>query len=179
MVKDAFVLQSLLPITELKKLQQLSLNLYLNNPNYNIGFGRHQWTNLPELFELQNLLVELAREEFCSETLVPAWNMLVAYEGIDAKLQKHKDDNACTYHIDLSIFQKQPWGIVVEDTEYILQENDALFLYGNDQEHWRNEFPNPDNNLVINALLFFVEPDHWLFTKGPEYIDTIRSYSKD
>jgi hypothetical protein len=49
-------------------------------------------------------------------------------------------------------------------------ENDGLFMYGNDQLHWREDFPNPDNNLVANAFFFFVEPDHWYFKHGEDYL---------
>jgi hypothetical protein len=44
--------------------------------------------------------------------------------------------------------------------------------YGNDQEHWREEFPDPQHNLVANAFFFYVEPDHWFFTEGPQFLYT-------
>ena len=33
--------------------------------------------------------------------------------------------------------------------------------------------PNSKNNVVCNAFFFFCEPDHWYFTKGPEYVKEI------
>ena len=39
MVKDAFILQNILPQNELKKIQKIALDLYINQPNYEIGFG--------------------------------------------------------------------------------------------------------------------------------------------
>lgn len=171
-IKKPFVIKNILPEEELKKLQKHAMSLWVNKPNYESGFGRHQWFGEPELNRIHEMLTEIAKEYFDSPTLKPSWCLMSTYEGKEAKLHKHKDDNACTYHIDMCVFQKEPWDILVEDTSYTLMENDALFMYGNDQEHWRNEFPNPETNLVCNAFFFFCEPDHWYFTEGPSYLNT-------
>lgn len=125
------------------------------------------------------MLTEFARDHFESEELKPSWCLMSIYEGKEAKLWKHKDDNACTYHINFCVFQKTPWELWVEGKPYLLEENDALMTYGNDQEHWREEFPDPDNNLVCNAFFFFCEPDHWYFTEGPDYLYTHIRANKD
>jgi hypothetical protein len=171
-IKEPFVVESILPEEELKNLQKHAMNLWATKPTYDHGFGRHQWFGEPELTRIHHMLTEIAREYFESPTLQPSWCLMSTYEGKEAKLWKHKDDNACTYHIDLCVFQKEPWDILVEDKSYTLMENDALFMYGNDQEHWRNEFPSPETNLVCNAFFFFCEPDHWYFTEGPNYLYT-------
>ena len=89
------------------------------------------------------------------------------------KLWKHKDDNACTYTVDYCLFQKTPWDLWVENKPYSLNENQALFMYGCDQEHWREDFPSPETNLTSYVFYFFCEPDHWYFTKGPSYLDRV------
>ena len=62
----------------------------------------------------------------------------------------------------------------------MLMENDALLMYGNEQEHWRESFPDPDHNMVCNIFLFYCKPDHWYFTEGPNYLYThIRADKKD
>ena len=63
---------------------------------------------------------------------------------------------------------------VVPNTFYPLQENEALFYYGNDQDHWRPEFPNPDSQNVALIFFHYVEPDHWYYVKGPDYQDVIK-----
>jgi hypothetical protein len=171
-IKEPFVVESILPEEELKNLQKHAMNLWATKPTYDHNFGRHQWFGEPELTRIHHMLTEIAREYFESPTLQPSWCLMSTYEGKEAKLWKHKDDNACTYHIDLCVFQKEPWDILVEDKPYTLMENDALFMYGNDQEHWREEFPSPETNLVCNAFFFFCEPDHWYFTEGPDYLYT-------
>jgi hypothetical protein len=173
-ILEPFILSSIFPPEDLKKIQQYAMKMWSTQPNYDKSFGRHQWANTEELKVFHNQLLNLAREEFKSNTLLPSWNLLSIYEGTEAKLWKHKDDNACTYHIDFCVFQKEPWDLWVEfngeSKPYKLMENDGLFMYGNDQLHWREDFPNPDNNLVANAFFFFVEPDHWYFKHGEDYL---------
>ena len=182
-IKEPFIVNSILPEEELKSLQKHAMNLWANKPTYDESFGRHQWFGEPELSRVHNLLTEVAREYFGSPTLIPSWCLMSTYEGDSAKLWKHKDDNACTYHIDLCVFQKTPWDLWVEYNgkakAYTLNENDGLLMYGNDQEHWREEFPDKDNNLVCNAFFFFCEPDHWYFKEGPQYLYSNIRANKD
>lgn len=183
-IKDPFIIKDILSKEDLASIQKHAMNLWVHNPAYEPGFGRHQYFGNEEVNRIHNLLTDVARKHFESETLMPSWALMSIYEGDQAKLHKHKDDNACTYHIDLCVFQKTPWDLWVEYNDenkpYTLMENDALFMYGNDQLHWREKFPNPETNLVCNAFFFFCEPDHWYFTEGPEYLEThIRANKKE
>jgi len=180
-MKRPYLIKNVLSKEELNNLQSYAMRLWANDKStHNEDFGRHAWNvwgdNIPpKLKTLQNLhesLLPLAKKEFESETLKPSWAVLSIYEGEKARLWKHKDDNACTYHIKLTIFHKTPWDFFVEGERFSPEENDAVISYGNDQEHWREDFPNPHNNLVVNAFLFYCEPDHWYFTKGPNYLFT-------
>lgn len=175
------MLKTVLPEEEHKNLQNLAMLLWsTDKTTYNAGFGRHQWTiwdethpeHVEPLRRYHEMLLPLAREEFESKTLVPSWCLISIYEGKEAKLWKHKDDNACTYHINYTIFHKTPWDFYVEGEKFSPKENDAIMSYGNDQEHWREDFPNPENNLVANAFFFYTEPDHWFFKHGPQYLYT-------
>jgi hypothetical protein len=138
---------------------------------YCIGDG-----GLPILGELADKLTETAREIFNSETLLPTYTLFAHYEGQDPEpsLYKHKDDNACTYTLDMCVYQNEPWDLFVEDKAYTLYKNQALAYYGNDQMHWREKFPNPETNHVAMIFFHFAEPDHWWFTKGVEYLQVVR-----
>ena len=174
-VKPPFVLKNMLDKDTLRSLQRYALSLWIKSEpeNYSEGFGRYQFNDTPILKDVHNSLTEIARKEFGSSTLQPSWVLLSIYEGEKAKLWKHKDDNACTYHIDLCLFQKTPWALWVEGEPYTLLENEGLFMYGNEQEHWREAFPDPENNLVANIFFFFCEPDHWFFTQGPRFLEEV------
>jgi hypothetical protein len=128
--------------------------------------------SLPILKELANKLVPFAREIFKSNGLMPTYTLFSHYEG-NPSLFKHKDDNACTYTLDMCLYQSKPWGLFVDNKEYILKPNEALAYYGNDQDHWREDFPNDKNDFVAMVFFHFAEPDHWYFTKGSSYHQVI------
>jgi hypothetical protein len=153
----------------------------VSNPKsfqYQEGFSRYVVAdnNLPLLAELANKLIPKAREAFGSNTLLPTYTLFAHYEGQEPvpSLYKHKDDNACTYTLDMCIYQNESWDLFVEDKAYTLYPNQALAYYGNEQMHWREEFPNPESNHVAMLFFHFAEPEHWYFTKGPSYLSVIR-----
>lgn len=157
------------------------LLIALENPKrfeYSASFSRYCIADnrLPILKELANKLLPKAREVFNSENLLPTYSLFAHYEGQNPEpsLYKHRDNNACTYTLDMCVYQIEPWDLFVEDNAYILYPNQALAYYGNDQLHWREKFPNPETNYVAMIFFHFAEPDHWYFTKGPEYIRVIR-----
>ena len=113
-------------------------------------------------------LVPLAREIFNSKTLLMSYSLFCHYEGEQANLFKHKDSNACTYTIDMCLYQTEPWDLYVEDKAYTLYPNEGLAFLGEDQEHWREAYPNPDSQKVGMVFFHFVEPDHWFFKENPD-----------
>jgi hypothetical protein len=143
------------------------------------GFSRYIIGNgsLKELDDYANKLVPVAREIFQSKELIPTYSLFSHYEGSSPapSLYKHKDDNACTYTIDLCLYQTEPWDLWVENVPYCLNENEALCYYGNDQLHWREDFPNPGVQKVAMIFFHFAEPDHWFFKEGPGYLNVIRN----
>ena len=153
----------------------------VSNPKsfeYQEGFSRYVVADntLPLLAELANKLIPTARKVFESNTLLPTYTLFAHYEGQDPipSLYKHKDDNACTYTLDMCVYQAEPWDLWVDNKNYTLYPNQALGYYGNDQLHWREDFPNPQNNYVAMVFFHFAEPEHWYFTKGPNYLQVIR-----
>jgi len=175
-MKEPLLINSLLNAEDYTRLLES-----LDNPKsfgFDPGFSRYCIGDggLPILAELANKLTETAREVFNSEALMPTYTLFAHYEGNSPSpsLYKHKDDNACTYTIDMCVYQKEPWDLFVEDKPYTLYQNQALAYYGNEQTHWREEFPNPENNYVAMIFFHFAEPDHWWFIKGPGYIEVIR-----
>ena len=136
-------------------------------------FSRYAYAD-GELEKYAELLTPMAREIFGSKNLLPTYTLFAHYEGPNAKLWKHKDDNACTYTIDMCVYQKYAWDLWVENKPYTLYPNEALAYYGNDQEHWRESFPQKETNFVGMTFFHFAEPEHWWFTKGRDYLEVIR-----
>ena len=175
-MKDPLVVNDLLSKDEHNRLL-----LAVADPKkfeYQVGFSRYVVADnsLPILKELADKLIPVAKKAFNSETLLPTYTLFAHYEGQDPapSLYKHKDDNACTYTLDMCVYQNEPWDLWVDNKNYTLNPNQALAYYGNDQLHWREEFPNPKTNHVAMIFFHFAEPDHWYFTKGSDYLRVIR-----
>lgn len=118
-----------------------------------------------------NLLLPTARKIFNDDSILPSYSLWARYMGAGGFLERHKDSNACTYTIDYCINQFEPWTLVVENKEYILETNDALCFMGEDQEHWRK--PWKPGNVVDMMFFHYVRPDHWWYTGdgGPYQFD--------
>ena len=144
----------------------------VENSKWDNTFGRKSFMHWeqPLLQIYNNFLLQTARKVFNNNTMIPTYSQYIEYSGNTANLFHHTDKNACTYTIDVLIKQHTPWSLWVEGQEFFLEENQGVAYMGNQQEHWREAFPNPENNVVGMALFHFAEPDHWYFTEGPEYV---------
>ena len=172
-IKDPIVIDKVFSDEDFSMLHSYLFNKDKTQHYFDTGFGRYSFQDdVVDLYHQKSL--ELAREVFNSPTLLPSYALFAHYEGPNARLWRHKDDNACTYTIDLCVYQNQPWDLWIEDKPYTLHENQAATIYGNDQWHWREAFPNPDSQYVANIFFHYVEPDHWFFTKGASYLDVVR-----
>jgi hypothetical protein len=136
--------------------------------------GRYLLSSDPVLIAYHEEMTPYARSMFGSATLLPSYALFARYKGPHACLERHKDDNACTYTIDLCVHQQEPWPLFVDGIELVLLPNEAAVYYGNDQLHWREPMQNAANHVEM-IFFHFVEPEHWFFTEGPQHIAKIRS----
>jgi hypothetical protein len=175
-VKAPQVIKDLFSQSEYDKLYNHLFNIDKTDRHYEETFGRHLvWDDV--LNKAAKDITDTARIIFDSPTLEPSYTLFVHYYGDKAKLKRHYDDNACTYTLDMCLYQTKSWDIGVNhdgvDTMYTLEPNQALAFYGNDQEHWRNEYEGTEKDYVGMIFFHFVEPDHWFFTKSPRYIEVV------
>lgn len=106
--------------------------------------------------------LDTVKNIFNNDNLLPTIAFFSHYEG-NAKLNKHKDAAGGTHTFDTCIYQNKPWDLYVEGVPYTLQENQSLAFYGEEQMHWREEFPDPINQYVAVIFCHYAEPDHWWF----------------
>lgn len=172
-IKPPEIIKNILSDSDFDFLKNHIINKDIKNMTYESSMGRFLYTD-SVLSNYCEKLLEFARSHFDSKTLLPTYTLFCHYEGPDAKLFKHKDDNACTYTLDLCLYQTEPWDLYIEDIPYTLFPNEAIAFYGEDQEHWREKFPNPKSQNVGMVFFHFVEPDHWWFTKGKDYMEQSR-----
>jgi hypothetical protein len=153
-------------------------NHFLNHTQKNlIGFDENGRKLIGDtdtiLKEYSEKLLPLVKDFFKTDSALPSYSLFAEYSDTNINLPKHKDANACTYTVDIVLYQKSPWGLWIEGVEYFAEENEAILFWGEDQEHWRNSLENNDN--IVGVIFFhYVEPDHWWFTEGPEYVKVIR-----
>lgn len=175
MKREAFVAKDVLPKEQFEQLKAH----FLHHPTFrNQGFDecgrRAVGGNADHLVDLYHKrLTPIARKLFNSETLVPSNALFVEYAQDGANLHHHFDSNACTYTIDLCLYESEPWALLVDGKEYYAEENEGICFFGEEQEHWRETLHG--DNIKIGLVFFhYVEPDHWLFTEGPDYVEVIR-----
>jgi hypothetical protein len=150
-------------------LSEMHYSELINNlPNAELGL--YDWTRSRYMTETETttkyakLLEPIAQEIFKLDNLIKSYSLFCKYFG-NASLEMHKDDNACTYTIDLCVRQTEPWGLWVENIEYILQPNEALCYLGNEQIHGRIPKQFGENGFVEMMFFHYVTPDHWFFNK--------------
>ena len=179
-VKEPMLVSNILDENRFKEIVDIVNNYSLEELNYDRAFGRFMLkgghNQMPE--QLIEECLQKARDIFESPTLLPTYACYVKYKGARANLLRHKDSNACTYTIDLCITQDVEWPLYVEDKEYVLQPNQALCFYGEDQLHWRGPYPEKETNVVDMIFLHYAEPDHWWFTEGQAFYQKILSNQK-
>lgn len=184
---DAFVYEGVFDVSYFNSLKDYLLNLRNNNRPlfiYDEGFGRltyHTQNSGPDCMLRESLekLVPLAKELFLDDTIEASYAIFSTYRGYKARLFEHVDDNACTYTIDVSIDHKDAWPLFVEGKEFTVDPNDAIIYYGEDQYHWRPDFPNPKTNEVSVIFYHFVPGNHWSKTIGQAHHSVIRKKEQE
>ena len=124
------------------------------------GSKRIDSFNDPVLKETHEKMLPKIKEIFGVEDILPTYAVFAEYSGEQAYLDKHKDIGPCTYTIDLCLYQKTGWDIMIEGKSYSFVSNEAIAFYPNHQDHWREEFPDPENNKVAIILFSYAPTDH-------------------
>lgn len=158
------------PIHLTNVLTEKEFNMLVNNlPKVENGLfdkGRSRYMIETEFIKSYGQSLEqLARQVFKVNNIKSSYSLYCKYFD-NASLEMHKDDNACTYTIDLCLRQTEPWGLWVENKEYILKPNEALCYLGNDQIHGRKPKNLGSEGSVEMMFLHYVAPNHWWFTKN-------------
>ena len=119
-------------------------------------FHRYFLHNPSFLVKIHDQLVELAAQNFQTK-LKKSYCFLSMYIKGEGICPLHTDRPQCKYSIDLCLDQIEPWGIFVNDQEYLLKPNQALLYSGTDHPHYRNKIQ--PNNYVSLAFFHFVDLD--------------------
>lgn len=162
-IKDPVIINNFFSNSQYALLMNKINLLNKNSWEFNEDMNRYLYRS-QDLDKLSYLNLERARKIFKSKTLLPAYSLLSLYNRKDSEVFKHKDNNACTYTFDICLYSEKPWPIVIEDKEYILEKNEAVCFYGEDQWHYRPKMGQ--NNKVLMLFMHWAEPDHIFFKQG-------------
>jgi len=137
-------------------LKEYAISKVKTADDYDVDWDRYIY--LDDLISKHgNILLPLARKYFGPEVEY-VWNSNVHYEGAKTRLPKHKDIKRCVYTINLCLYQNTEWPLWIEGVPYTLKENQAVLYKGNENEHWREDFPDPENNIVGMSMWWFDNP---------------------
>jgi hypothetical protein len=119
---------------------------------------------LPE--DIKNILLNKARQETGDEFLEVIYAQIVKYkikDGIIPELGKHKDIVTGEWVMDIVIDSTLDWPLIVEDKIFQNSINSISFIKGEEDFHWRPDFPSTNEEDYV--LLLFVH----LANKDTEY----------
>jgi hypothetical protein len=122
---------------ELKILNKYCYNKLDHNKDYVIDNQSFSpaWYNDPLMNGLLDLKLPLVEKE-SNLKLFPTYAYW-RYYVFGGTLNKHLDRPACEISITACIKKYDNWPMIVEGTEFELEEGDAVLYAGYDQEHWR------------------------------------------
>lgn len=116
--------------------------------------------------DIHERLYELAADNF-SKTAKQSYIKAAKYSGFlnpSPSLPAHLDDNACSYTIDYQLSSNVDWSLYVNGEEVSLKDNCAVVYDGENELHWRGNFPSSNPMSFVHMIFFhFVEPEHWYF----------------
>lgn len=130
------------------------------NDQYGLSYGKDCTREYRIVFlpnEIQNILLNRARQETNDKSLEIIYNQIVKYQikdGIIPKLKKHKDSAVGEWVMDIVIDATVDWPLVIEDQVFSNTINSVTFIHGEEELHWRNDFPSENDEDYV--LLLFV-----------------------
>jgi len=159
----SFFVENVLEDQDFLKLKDLCL-IALKDSKYTPQIGRwHADVYLDD--DLNSKFLNMAKNKFNVDDLTSTYVQVVKYQIVDnaiPTLNKHKDQLACTHTIDMTIETTVDWGLFVEDTFFKDIPNCAVFLKGDDEEHYRPKYPSKNNNdYCIVLFINYATSDHW------------------
>jgi hypothetical protein len=106
---------------------------------------------------VQDLLLDRAKQETGDDSIQILYNQIVKYQikdGVSPKLKRHKDVAVGEWVMDIVLDSTIDWPIVIEDQSFSNTTNSVTFIRGEEEPHWRPDFPSEDQEDFV--LLLFV-----------------------
>lgn len=161
MAKIPQVIDKILKDDELLNLQEYFKSNY-KNYYFEKKHARYltDSNSVPILKDFLYSSLEIVRKALNNDKIVPTVGFFAHYEG-DVVLQKHKDSYGGTHSLSMPLYQTEPWNLYIDDVPYLLEVNQGVAFWGQDQYHWRDPFLNPKSQHVAVIFCHYAEPGHF------------------
>jgi hypothetical protein len=148
---------------QIKEIYDIVNNTKIENTHLQEWAGHRAW-NITFPKSIEDTITKAAREvlgdgivlegDYSFARYTPEW-------GVECKLFPHYDTrDAQRITFDIQLNADEPWGIVVENEMYSLENNQALIFAGTQQIHWREKKKlKPDTKIdMVFCHLKYVDP---------------------
>jgi len=130
------------------------------NDQYGLSYGKDCTREYRVCFlsnELQSILLDKAKQETKNDSLEIIYNQIVKYQikdGIVPELKRHIDKAVGELVMDIVVDATVDWPLVIEGESFSNTVNSVTFICGEEEPHWRNDFPSDSQEDYV--LLLFV-----------------------
>lgn len=145
------------------------------NDSHGLSYGKDCTREYRIFFfpdEISNILLEKAKQETNNDSLEIIYNQIVKYrikDGIIPQLKPHLDMSVGEWVMDIVIDATVDWPLIIEGTSFSNITNSVIFISGEEELHWRDNFPSENEKDYV--LLLFVH----LANKDSEYVKRSKS----
>lgn len=140
---NPIVIDNVFDASDIKHIYKVVNNTPIENLKVAGWGGQASWfyTHFNRIVE--NKIRDIAKEIFKDEVQLLEDYSFVRYSqefGYNPKLFPHTDKRETPRMLfDVQIRADEEWAIVVEETKYYLNDNQALIFHGTNQTHWREQ----------------------------------------
>lgn len=143
---------------------------------YTEHYGR--WWNIIDLDDRINTFIMEAVRKHLGDNLQIAFNQCIKYQRIGdciPKLEAHKDFFYNDYTLDITIDTTLDWPLEIEGTPISCKNNTGIFLDGNNEVHYRPEYPGGHDDYMVMLYVNLVDQNSDILNK----INAMKSLSPE
>lgn len=178
---NPIVVDNIFDANELKQIYRIVRSTPISSLRVADWGGQASWSGIHLGPFIHNKLNEIAKTFFGDELSLIHDYSFVRYSeefGYKSKLFPHADKRETPrILLDIQLRADEEWGIIVEETPYFLQDNQAVIFSGTGQIHWREQKDLSPHSRTDMMFVNFQYSDNRPFQDG-QYTEAIMPRSK-
>lgn len=173
---NPIVVDNIFDGNELKQIYRLVRSTPISSLKVADWGGQASWSGIHLGPVIHNKLNEIGKTFFGDELSLIHDYSFVRYSeefGYKSKLFPHADKRETPrILLDIQLRADEEWGIIVEETPYFLQDNQAVIFSGTGQIHWREQKDLSPHSRTDMMFVNFQYADNRKFQDG-QYTEAI------